>query len=381
MNTFDILEKLISFNTVSINSNIKLIDYVVDLLNKNSIEFFLDINKDKTKSNLLAYIGPEVNGGILLSGHTDVVPTEGQTWNKPAFKLTEDNGLLYGRGTADMKSFIACSINNLIQTKDKKLTKPLYLALSYDEEIGCVGVRSLIKLMSNFKNKPEMCIIGEPTSMQIATGHKGKTGILAECFGKEAHSAHAPLYVNSINLASEFIAEIKKIQNKIIYNGNSDNFYKIPYTTIHVGKIFGGIALNIVPKYTTINFEIRNIFTDNPKDIIKEIKSAIKIILKEAKKISKEANIKLKITNEYPYLETNINNEIVTFMKQITGKNNTIKVDFGTEGGLFSDRLTIPTIVCGPGSMEQGHKPDEFISRDQINECDRILNKISSSLI
>ena len=381
MNTFDILEKLISFNTVSKNSNINLINYVTELFNKNSIEYLLDTNKNKTKSNLLAYIGPKVNGGILLSGHTDVVPTESQKWTKPPFKLSEDNGLLYGRGTADMKSFIACSINNLIQTKSKILKKPLYLALSYDGEIGCVGVRSLITLMSKFKNKPEMCIIGEPTSMQIATGHKGKTGIIAECFGKEAHSAHAPLYVNSINLASDFIVEIKKIQNKIINKHNFDSFYKIPYTTIHVGKISGGIALNIVPKYTTVNFEIRNIFSDNPIEIVKEIKSAIKIIIKEAKKVSEESEIKLKITNEYPYLETSINNEIVSFMKQITGNNNTIKVDFGTEGGLFSDKVNIPTIVCGPGSMEQGHKPDEFISRDQINQCDKILDKISSSLM
>ena len=381
MNSLNILEKLISFPTVSKDKNINLINYVSDLLVRNNIEYEIIKNKDGQKANLLASIGPKINGGFLLSGHTDVVPTEGQEWKKPHFKLTEENGLLYGRGTADMKGFIACSINKLIHIDKKKLLKPLYLALSYDEEVGCIGVRSLIELMTKFKNKPEMCVIGEPTSMQIATGHKGKTAILAECFGAEAHSAHAPLYINSIDLAAELIIKLKKIQEDLKLNGKSDNFYEIPYTTLHVGKISGGIALNIVPRYTSVNFEIRNIHLDDPKKIIKEIKKSISVILFAAKKITKSANISLKITNEYPYLNTSINSEIVSFMTELTGKNKTIKVEFGTEGGLFSNLLGIPTIVCGPGSMEQGHKPDEFISVDQLNQCDEMLNKFVNKLM
>ena len=312
----------------------------------------------------------------MLSGHTDVVPVDGQNWEKPPFKCTYENGLFYGRGTADMKGFVASAVNAFIKAKTLNLQKPLYLALSYDEEVGCIGVRSLIDLIKGFKFKPEMCIVGEPTLMSIATGHKGKTALRAECEGVEAHSALAPKGTNAIHLACDLISEIRDLQNEISQNGVKDYDYDIPYTTLHVGKISGGVVLNIVPNYAAVDFEIRNLAEDKPSAILSELKTKILKLLVKVRNKAPNANIKINITNQYPGLNTNINSEIVSFVSSLTGKNKTIKVAFGTEGGLFDEKLAIPTVVCGPGSMDQGHKPDEFVSEDQLMLCDQMLETL-----
>ena len=333
-------------------------------------------NEEKTKANLFAYIGPEKSDGIMLSGHTDVVPVDGQNWEKPPFECTYENGLFYGRGTADMKGFVASAVNAFIKAKTLNLQKPLYLALSYDEEVGCIGVRSLIDLIKGLKFKPEMCIVGEPTLMSIATGHKGKTALRAECEGVEAHSALAPKGTNAIHLACDLISEIRDLQNEISHNGVKDYDYDIPYTTLHVGKISGGVVLNIVPNYAAVDFEIRNLAEDKPSAILLELKTKISKLLVKVRNKAPNANIKINITNQYPGLNTNINSEIVSFVSSLTGKNKTIKVAFGTEGGLFDEQLAIPTVVCGPGSMDQGHKPDEFVSENQLMLCDQMLETL-----
>ena len=376
LNTIKILENLISFPTVSRDANLGLIEYVAKIIECEKVKPVIIKNNENTKANLFASIGPENSDGIMLSGHTDVVPIDGQNWTKPPFECTYEDGLYFGRGTADMKGFVASAINSFIKAKSINLKKPLYLALSYDEEVGCLGVRSLIDLVKELKFKPSMCIVGEPTSMSIATGHKGKTALRADCEGVEAHSALAPKGTNAIYLACDLINEIRNIQSEIVNNGIKDYDYDIPYTTLHVGKISGGIVLNIVPNKSSVDFEIRNLAEDDPYKILNELKSKISLLLKKINKKTPNANIKINITNQYPGLNTQINAEIVSFVSSLTGKNNTIKVAFGTEGGLFDTELDIPTVVCGPGSMDQGHKPDEYVSKKQLEMCDHMLENL-----
>jgi acetylornithine deacetylase len=376
LNTIKILENLISFPTVSRDANLGLIEYVAKIIECEKVKPVIIKNNENTKANLFASIGPENSDGIMLSGHTDVVPIDGQNWTKPPFECTYEDGLYFGRGTADMKGFVASAINSFIKAKSINLKKPLYLALSYDEEVGCLGVRSLINLVKELQFKPSMCIVGEPTSMSIATGHKGKTALRADCEGVEAHSALAPKGTNAIYLACDLINEIRNIQSEIVNNGIKDYDYDIPYTTLHVGKISGGIVLNIVPNKSSVDFEIRNLAEDDPYKILNELKSKISLLLKKINKKAPNANIKINITNQYPGLNTQINAEIVSFVSSLTGKNNTIKVAFGTEGGLFDTELDILTVVCGPGSMDQGHKPDEYVSKKQLEMCDHMLENL-----
>jgi acetylornithine deacetylase len=317
----------------------------------------------------------------MLSGHTDVVPIDGQDWTKPPFSCTYENGKYYGRGTADMKGFVAASIASFIDATRLDLTSPLHLALSYDEEIGCIGVRSLIDMMGKSRHKPAFCIVGEPTEMGLATGHKGKTAIRANCQGREGHSALAPMAMNALHLACDLVAEIRQMQEELARHGKKDADYNVPYTTMHVGRIEGGIQLNIVPNSAFIDFEIRNLAEDDPIELLANLEDRIAPIIQIAKKTAPNADIKFTITNTYPGLNTPKEAEIVNFMKALTGNNSTIKVAFGTEGGLFSSDIGIPTVVCGPGSMDQGHKPDEFVSAEQLAQCDSMLAALNQRLV
>jgi acetylornithine deacetylase len=335
------------------------------------------------KANLFASTGPQEpdNGGVMLSGHTDVVPIDGQDWTRPAFTCTEEDGRLYGRGTADMKGFCAAAIASFVAASRLPLRSPLHLALSHDEEIGCIGVRSMIEMMAKAPFRPAMCIVGEPTQMGLGTGHKGKTAIRAHCHGRAGHSALAPLAVNALHLACDLAGEIRATQDELRQNGAQDDDYNIPYTTLHVGRIDGGVQLNIVPHEAVIDFEIRNLAEDNPQDIIQTIERRIAPIIARAQQIAPEAAINFTITNTYPGLNTAADEDVVTLLKSLTGANTTIKMAFGTEGGLFSRDLGIPTVICGPGSMDQGHKPDEFVTRQQLALCDDMLAKLNQRLV
>lgn len=371
--TFDILAKLIAFPTVSADPNMDLIRYVADMLADAGVESTIIPDDSGGKANLFATIGPPDRPGIMLSGHTDVVPVEGQNWTVPPFQLTERDGRLFGRGTADMKGFVASAIAAAVRAAGRNLSTPLHLALSYDEELGCLGVHSLIEMLQSAPDKPVFCIVGEPTNLAVATGHKGKTGLKATFTGKEAHSALAPNGLNAIHLATDFIQVLRARQADIASGGRRDGDYDVPYTTLHVGRIDGGVALNIVPNHCEILFEIRNLAADDPLQILADLRDAADRIAAQAKTAIPEADINIEIFNAYPGLDTPPNAEIVNFVKSLSGANNTIKVAFGTEGGLFNDRLGVPVVVCGPGSMEQGHKPDEFVAREQIERCDLML--------
>jgi acetylornithine deacetylase len=279
-----------------------------------------------------------------------------------------------------MKGFIACALRAACLASEKNLETPLQLALSYDEEIGCVGVRRLIDLMAKAPQRPALCLVGEPTSMAVATGHKGKLGARARCTGREGHSALAPLALNAIHLATDFIAEIRKRQAEIIATGAKDGDYDVPYTTLHVGKIEGGVALNIVPNHCALDFEIRNLAADDPSAILDGLREEAARHVAAAREQAPEADIEIDMLMAYPGLDTPPDAAVVAFVKSLTGANGTIKVAFGTEGGLFSERLGLPVVVCGPGSMAQGHKPDEFVETDQIARCDAMLDRLLERL-
>ena len=376
MQTIEILKKLIALPTISADSNIKLIDYCSDQLIKVGAEVKIIKNNNGTKANLFATVGPRNIPGVLLSGHTDVVPVAGQSWTVPAFEMTKKNNKIYGRGTADMKSFLACALHTALKASHMNLTTPLHLALSYDEEIGCVGVRSMIEMLKKEPFIPLFCIVGEPTLMQIATGNKGKVNVSVKLKGKEAHSALSTSGLNAIYLASEMINEIRLIQDKIKKQFAHDDEYEVPHTTLHVGKIEGGVALNIVPNSASFLFEIRNLPEDDPNIILTKIRKSAESILTKYLKDFPTAKIHIEVTNQYPSLRTSKNSDVVNLLKSLTGNNSTFKVSFGTEGGLFSNELQIPTAICGPGSMSQGHKPDEYVSIDQINKCEEILSQL-----
>jgi len=380
LTTRDILAKLISFDTTSRNPNRALIDYIDSLLQEHGIASTTIPNEDNTKANLYATIGPTDKPGIMLSGHTDVVPIDGQDWTKPAFELTESERRYYGRGTADMKGFVACALTAGINASKLQLDTPLHLAFSYDEEIGCVGVHSLLDMLQQAPVKPSMCIVGEPTSLNVATKHKGKTSIFAKCIGREGHSALAPNALNAIHLACDLVSIVRDKQEQIKNQCTAEDLSDVPYTTVHVGRIHAGQALNIVPNLCTVNFEIRNDSADDPQEILNDIYQSADALVKKAKAQAPEAAIEFEILNTYPGLNTGTDSEVVEFVKSLVGANDTSYVAFGTEGGLFSTRLNIPTVICGPGSMAQGHKPDEYIEVDQMNRCEHMMERLLEQL-
>jgi acetylornithine deacetylase len=381
MDSIEILERLVAFPTVSRDSNLDLIGYVTGLLEAHGVAARIIRSDDGHKANLFATIGPADHAGVMLSGHTDVVPVDGQNWTLPPFEMTMRDGKLYGRGTADMKGFVACALAAALKAARMELTTPLHLALSYDEEIGCIGVRSLVEMLRDAPQKPILCIVGEPTAMQVATGHKGKIGAHAICRGREGHSALAPLALNAIHLGCDLVAALRKEQDRLAREGARDGDYDIPYTTVHVGRMNAGVALNIVPNLCRIEFEIRNIAADNPEAILEKIRKEAARIASKASFLATEAAIDIEVFNAYPGLDTPTDSQAVAFVKSLTGVNGTIKVAFGTEGGLFSRDVGTPTVVCGPGSMAQGHKPDEFISLEQMRRCDAMLDKLLERLV
>ncbi len=380
MASLEILERLIAFPTVSLRSNLDLIAYVGELLEASGIDYRLVHDESGTKANLYATVGPKERPGVLLSGHSDVVPVEGQDWHVEPFALTEVDGRLYGRGTADMKGFVAAAIEALRLASRRQLRTPLHLALSYDEEIGCIGVRRLLETLKSAPTRPLLCIVGEPTAMAVATGHKGKTVLRVRCIGREAHSALAPTGLNALHLACDFIAALRAKQAALEARGASDPEYDVPYTTLHVGRMSGGVALNIVPNLCELEMEIRNVAADDPQAIIADLRSEAARIVAPLKDRFPEAAIALEQLNAYPGLDTPKEAEAVAFVKSLTGANSTTKVAFGTEAGLFDRQLQVPCVVCGPGSMAQGHKPDEYVTREQLERCDTMLAKLVDRL-
>lgn len=379
MNSVELLDRLTAFPTVSRDSNLRLIEFVREYLSGCGVESRIYLDATGRKANLYASIGPTDRGGVLLSGHTDVVPVDGQVWVSDPFRMHERCDRLYARGASDMKGFIACALKLAKRATQQKLRVPLQLALSYDEEVGCLGVRSLLDNMASWTHRPAFCIVGEPTSLRTAVGHKGKTALKATCHGRAAHSAYPQQGVNAIHMASELVARVRARQSGIEKNGRRDPAYPVPYTTLHVGVIHGGTQLNMVPDRCELELEIRNLPEDDPTAIVEGLRAdAVSVVA--SMHGAADARIDFDVTNEYPGLATPADSAVVALAAALTGNRECIKIAFGSEGGLFSGRLGIPTVVCGPGSIDQAHKPDEFITLDQLQRCDSVLDALLERL-
>lgn len=373
--TLEILEQLIAFPTVSRNSNLDLIDYVQALLQSAGFDVTRLWSPDRSKAGLFARIGPKIEGGVCFSAHTDVVPVDGQHWTRPAFSLTQDDGRLYGRGTTDMKGFLASALAMAERVQGDELVEPVSFVISYDEEIGCVGIRNMVPELSKLIGAPRLVIVGEPTSMQIATGHKGKSALRISCHGTAGHSALAPRFVNAIHVAARVIEELQTLQARLA-QAECDEAYEIPYSTVHVGRIEGGRALNIVPDEVLIDMEYRHL----PSVPAEKIETAVVAAMQKAEAAFAGARISMETLAAYPGLSTPRDHPAVDWMRGSVRDTALTKVAFGTEAGFFND-LGLPALVIGPGDMAaDGHKPDEGLSVTQLEACDQMLENIRKKL-
>ena len=374
----ELIRTLVGFDTTSRESNLALIHFVRDYLADLGVSSELIHDETGAKANLYATLGPDDRPGIMLSGHSDVVPVDGQDWSSDPFEVAEKDDRLYGRGTCDMKGFIAIALAHAPEFLRRGLETPVHLAFSYDEETGCIGVRRLIKAINRLPVKPRMAIIGEPTGMRVIVAHKGKTDSIVHIHGHECHSSLTPQGVNAIQYASELIAHIAALAARVAETGPFDEEFDIAHTTIHTGVIEGGTVLNIVPKDCRFEFEIRNLPQDDPRAILKEIREYAETTLEpRMKAVQPATGIEFKPGEFYPGLDTRPDEEVVTLAKALAGQNSHSKVAFGTEAGLFQEDAGIPCVICGPGHIEQAHKPDEYLALDQFAECEAFMARLA----
>jgi acetylornithine deacetylase len=370
------IARLIAFDTTSRNSNLDLIHDVRDYLKGLGVESHLTFDDEGRKANLYATLGPSDRGGIALSGHTDVVPVDGQDWTSSPWDVTERDGRLYGRGTCDMKSFIAIALAYAPKFLERGLKTPIHYCLSYDEEVGCIGAPRMLKYLASQPVRPVGAIIGEPTDMKVITGHKGKLSAICSVRGFEAHSSLAPKAVNAVQMAARAIARLDEMARRKAAEGPFDDNYDIAHTTVHVGTVNGGTALNIVPSECRFEFEFRFLPDDDPQELLAEIQGFVRDELEPVMKaVRPETGFTWTIRSNIPGLDISGNAEIVTLAKSLAGANATSKVAFGTEAGQFHES-GIPAVICGPGSIEQAHKPNEYVSLEQLALCTRFMDRL-----
>ncbi|WP_112320916.1 acetylornithine deacetylase [Oceanibium sediminis] len=381
LSSVDHLRALVGFDTVSHRSNLLLIDYLERVLEPLGAR--LERIEDGTgqKANLLASFGPTDRAGYILSGHTDVVPVDGQTWSTEPFELTERDGKLFGRGTTDMKGFLACCLAMAPKIAAAPLKAPLHIAFSYDEEVGCLGVRDLIARLDTWDLRPLGCFVGEPTSMQIVTSHKAKRAFRGVVTGTPGHSSRAPSFVNAVDFAAEFLVELRRLGIEIQQTGQEDAMFDVPFTTTHVGLIEGGKALNIVPEHCHFEFEFRALPNDDVDAMVAHMQRFVEVeLLPRMKALSPDARFRLENIISYPGLDTAPGEDIVVLAKKLARQNGHGKVAYGTEGGRFSKEGGIPTVVCGPGDIERAHKADEYITRKELAACEAFIGDLIAHL-
>ena len=377
----DILERLIAFDTRSSESNLPLIEYVRDALHAYGIESMLIHDAGGAKANLYATIGPRDRPGLCLSGHTDVVPAAGQPWTMPAFEMTRAADRVFGRGTADMKGYLAVVLAMVPRFIEVSRQTPVHLAFSYDEEVGCRGVRGLLSQLKAAPVKPLACIIGEPTSMRVAVAHKGKRAYRCNVRGLAGHSSLTHLGVNAADFAAEFATYLRRTARDLREHGMQNAAFEPPYTTLHIGRICGGIALNVIPDHAEVEFEIRNLPGDDPGAVIDAGQAYTEqILVPEMRAVYADSAIEWRSLVDYPALA---DEPAAAWLKDLacTAAENkeTRTVSFGSEGGLFQ-AIGVPTVVCGPGSIEHAHKADEYVTLAQLSQCLNFMDTLADRI-
>jgi acetylornithine deacetylase len=376
LTSVDLIRKLVGFPTVSRDSNLELIDFVREYLRPHDARIRITYDDDRRKANLFASLGPRDDGGIVLSGHTDVVPVDGQPWDTDPFSLVEKDGALYGRGTSDMKGFVGCTLSLIAEYAARGFAAPVHLAFSYDEEVGCLGVGRMLKDLAQAGIRPRSCIVGEPTLMKPVIAHKGKKGFRCTVRGLASHSAYAPRGVNAVEAAAEAIAFLKRMARRHRDQGPYDRSFDIAYTTVHTGPVHGGTALNIVPHACTFDFEFRCLPGDDPDVLLREFMDYVHGTLEpEMKAVDAACGFQVRPLSHIGAMDTRAESEIVALAQELSGISEIGKVSFGTEGSQFQ-QAGIATVVCGPGSIEQAHRPNEYVSLDQIAQCERFLRRL-----
>lgn len=373
--TIDTLAALVAFPTVSRTSNRDLMAWVAARLSAAGAEVRTMPGTDADRINLWATIGPPGPDGVVLSAHVDVVPVAGQAWSSDPFRLADRDGRLQGRGAVDMKGFLAGMLSAAELAATLPLRRPLHLAISHDEEIGCVGVRPMLAALAAERFLAAACIVGEPTGLRIGAGHKGKVALRVDARGRAAHSANPGLGVNAIGMGAAIVAEVEAVAAWLAEEGLRDDAYTVPHGTAQVGTILGGVALNIVPAECTLAAEFRLPAGEDEAGLVRRLEAAATSV-----GAARGGEILVTITNAYPGLAEPLNSPAVRLAASAGGLMPVTKLDFGTEGGLFREMLGLPTVICGPGSIDRAHKPDEYITRDEIAAGDAFLAAVVRGL-
>ena len=373
--TRELLWRLVAFDTTSRNSNIGIIAFIEDYLARHGVTSLRVDHEAGHKTNLYATIGPDCPGGVVLSAHTDVVPVDGQTWSTDPFAATEKDGLVYGRGTADMKGFLAAALAAVPQLKARRLKRPVHLAISCDEEVGCLGVRPLIAHMRAHLPKPSAVIVGEPTLMQVVDAHKAVLAYHTEVTGHEAHSSAAQTGVNAIMVAGELLGELNRLAALMRARADPDSPFDPPYMTVHVGVIAGGTAKNIVPRRCSFGWETRLMPDDDADEVPSRLAGFAEGLLPAMRLVAEDTGILTRLVNSVPGLNPDAASPAHELALRLAQANRTSAVSYATEAGLFQE-ADIPAIICGPGSIDQAHKPDEFVALAELARCEAFLERL-----
>lgn len=373
----EILTDLIRFDSVSSRSNLPVIEWIEAFLSARGVGSERYPDKTEPKANLVATIGPADVPGYILSGHTDVVPVEGQDWTVDPFAGDIVGERLYGRGSSDMKGFVACVLSRVDAMLATPLSKPLHLVFSYDEEVGCVGVRVALEGLAAWPVRPLGCFVGEPTDMDVVVGHKGKRSVRVEITGRTGHSSLAPNFVNAAEYGARLTTFISDIGRELAAGGERDELYDMPHSTAHVGVLRSGTQLNIVPDHCVLDFEFRVVAADNADALVERVKAFAETELVPAMQaVAPETGIVFTDLSEIPGLDTDPSEDIIAFTKKLAGRNAHSKVAYGTEGGLFTKMAGIPTVVIGPGRIDRAHKADEFVLLSELEQCCGFLDRL-----